>query len=127
MKTIPTALIAPLFNPATFAERGKADSLLAEVRRDYPLARAEVPGYDPHWIVSRHADIQEVSRQNDLFHNADRSATVIPQMGEALVQPADGTAEQVARVFEVPDRKANTRIWPALLRMLDRIDPGYKN
>ena len=60
--------------------------MLAEVRRDYPLAHAEVPGYDPHWIVSRHADIQEVSRQNDLFHNADRSATVIPQMGETLVQ-----------------------------------------
>ena len=48
MKTIPTALIAPLFNPA------------------------------------------EVSRQNDLFHNADRSVTVIPQMGEALVQQFTG-------------------------------------
>ncbi len=90
MKTIPTALIAPLFNPAIFAERGKVDELLTEVRRDYPLARAEVPGYDSHWIVSRHADIQEVSRQNDLFHNADRSATVIPQMGEALVQQFTG-------------------------------------
>ena len=87
---IPTELIAPLFNPATFAERGKVDELMAAVRRDYPLARAEVPGYDPHWIVSRHADIQEVSRQNDLFHNADRSATVIPQMGEALVREFTG-------------------------------------
>jgi cytochrome P450 len=85
MPLIPTALIAPLFNPATFAERGAVDALLNEVRRDYPLAQAEVPGYDPHWIVSRHADIQEVARQNDLFHNADRSATVIPQAGEALV------------------------------------------
>lgn len=85
MPLIPTALIAPLFNPATFAERGAVDALLREVRRDYPLAQAEVPGYDPHWIVSRHADIQEVSRQNELFHNADRSATVIPRAGEALV------------------------------------------
>ena len=90
MTRIPTALIAPLFNPATFATRGVADALLREVRRDYPLARAEVPGYDPHWIVSRHTDIQEVSRQNDLFHNADRSATVIPQLGEALVQQFTG-------------------------------------
>ena len=90
MKTIPSELIAPLFNPTTFAQRGKADALLTQVRRDYPLARAEVPGYDPHWIVSRHADIQEVSRQNDLFHNADRSATVIPQMGESLVQQFTG-------------------------------------
>jgi cytochrome P450 len=87
---IPTELIAPLYNPATFAVRGAVDRLLADVRRDYPLARAEVPGYDPYWIVSRHADIQEVSRQNELFHNADRSATLIPQAGEALVQQFTG-------------------------------------
>ena len=90
MEVIPTALVAPLFNPATFAVRGAVDSLLTEIRRDYPLAQAEVPGFDPHWIVSRHADIQEVSRQNELFHNADRSATLIPQMGEVLVQQFTG-------------------------------------
>ena len=83
MKIIPSELIAPLFNPATFAERGLVDELLRTVRRDYPLARAEVPGYDPYWIVSRHAHIQEVSRQNDLFHNADRSATVIPHAAKS--------------------------------------------
>lgn len=86
MSTIPTDLIAPLYNPATFAVRGAVDTLLTTVRREYPLARAEVPGYEPHWIVSRHADIQTVSRQNDLFHNADRSATLIPVQGEQLVR-----------------------------------------
>ena len=90
MTTLPTELIAPLFNPSTFAQRGAVDALLREVRRDYPLAKAEVPGYDPHWIVSRHADIQEVSRQNDLFHSADRSATVIPQAVEQLVRDYTG-------------------------------------
>ena len=85
MKTIPKELIAPLFNPATFAVRGAVDDLLSKLRCDYPLAQAQVPGYDPHWIVTRHADIQAISRQNDLFHNADRSATLIPQAGEQLV------------------------------------------
>ena len=72
MKTIPTELVAPIFNPATFAVRGAVDNILKKLRTDYPLAQAQVPGYDPHWIVTRHADIQAVSRQNDLFHNADR-------------------------------------------------------
>ena len=61
------------------------------------------------------------------FERACQAQVAMLSMGEALVQPADGVAEQVAGVFEAPDRKANTRIWPALLRMLDRIDPGYKN
>lgn len=86
MQTIPTELVAPIFNPATFAIRGAVDELFNNLRREYPLAQAEVPGYDPHWIVTRHADIQTVSRQNDLFHNADRSATLIPQAGEELVK-----------------------------------------
>jgi hypothetical protein len=86
MKIIPTDLIAPLYNPATFAIPGAVDKLLLTVREQYPLANAEVPGYDPHWIISRHADIQAVSKQNDLFHNADRSATLIPQVGEDLVK-----------------------------------------
>ncbi len=90
MSVIPVELIAPLFNPVTFAERGAVDALLTIIRRDYPLARAEVPGYDPHWIVSRHADVQAVSRQNDLFHSADRSATLIPQVGEELVRTFTG-------------------------------------
>jgi cytochrome P450 len=90
MKTIPTPLIAPLFNPATFGVRGAIDDIMMEVRREYPLAVAEVPGFDPYWIVSRHADVAEISRQNELFHNADRSATLISKAGEELVQEFTG-------------------------------------
>lgn len=113
MQVIPTELIAPLFNPATFAVRGAVDELLATVRRDYPLARAEVPGFDPHWIVARHADIQEVSRQNELFHNADRSATLIPQMGEVLVQQFTGGDYNLFRSLvqlDGPEHKAHRRV-----------------
>jgi cytochrome P450 len=85
MGQIPPELVAPLFNPATFAIRGAVDELLTRLRCEYPLAQAEVPGYDKHWIVTRHSDIQSISRQNDLFHNADRSATLAPVAGEELV------------------------------------------
>ncbi|MGR8919538.1 MAG: cytochrome P450 [Gammaproteobacteria bacterium] len=90
MSVIPVELVAPLFNPATFAVRGAVDELLKTIRKDYPLARAEVPGYDPYWIVSRHADIAEVSRLNDRYHNADRSATVVPAAAEKLVREFTG-------------------------------------
>ena len=86
MQTIPVPLVAPLFNPATFAIPGAVDELLKRLRNDYPLSQADVPGYDKHWIVTRHADIQFISRQNDLFHNADRSATLAPLAGEELVR-----------------------------------------
>lgn len=86
MQTIPLPLVAPLFNPATFAIPGAVDELLKRLREEYPLSQAAVPGYDKHWIVTRHADIQFISRQNELFHNADRSATLAPVAGEELVR-----------------------------------------
>ncbi len=113
MTTIPPDLIAPLFNPATFAVRGAVDEILREVRERYPFARVEVPGYDPHWIVSKHADIQLVSRQNDLFHSADRSATVIPQAGEQLVEQFTGGDHNIFRSLvqlDGDDHKAHRRV-----------------
>ena len=44
---------------------------------------------------------------------------------ELLVAPA-AVAEKVARQFERPERGSRIKHWPAMLRMLDRIDPAYK-
>ncbi len=90
MTLIPTELIAPIYDPSTFAAPPIVDEIFTRIRGDFPLCQADVPGYDKHWIVSRHADIMSVSRQNDLFHNADRSATLTPKAGEEFVQAFTG-------------------------------------
>jgi cytochrome P450 len=43
----------------------------AWLRENMPVGRAELPGYDPLWILSRHADISAVLRDAKRFHNAD--------------------------------------------------------
>ena len=90
--TIPVDLIAPAFNPATFGigKREVIDGIFARLRKDYPLAIAEVPGYDPHWIVTKYDDIREISRQDHLFHSADRSKTLASQLAEQLMRSYTG-------------------------------------
>lgn len=49
---------------------GDDDALFAAykwLRENAPVARVEVEGYDPLWLVSRHADIMEVERQPAIF------------------------------------------------------------
>ena len=46
--------------------------------------------------------------------------------GQKRVEPAAEVAEQVASVFESPTRKGGEKTWPAMLRLLDREQPGYK-
>jgi len=94
---IPTELIAPAFNPASFADRDRVHALFTRLRRDYPLSLAEVPGYDPHWIVTKYHDLREISRQDDLFHGGDRSKTLISQAGEALVKEYTGGQSNIWR------------------------------
>lgn len=43
------------------------------LRENMPLGIAQVPGFDPVWIVTKHADIKEVERNAKLFHNADHN------------------------------------------------------
>lgn len=94
---IPVELVAPVFNPVTFAQPAVVHELFTRLRREYPLAIAEVPGYDPHWIVTRHADLREITRQDALFHGGDRSKTLISQAGEALVKQFTGGQSNIFR------------------------------
>ena len=37
------------------------------LRNNMPVAKAIVEGYDPIWLVSKHADIQEVESLSEVF------------------------------------------------------------
>src|ERR1700712_5761955 len=54
----------------------------AWLREHMPLATAQVDGYDPVWLVSRHADIQAVLRDADTFHSADINPMLHPIAGD---------------------------------------------
>jgi ribulose-5-phosphate 4-epimerase/fuculose-1-phosphate aldolase len=47
--------------------------------------------------------------------------------GAAVILPPPEVCERTARLFERPGRPAMTRDWPALLRLLDRLDDSYRN
>ena len=106
--TIPTELIAPAFNPATFGKRGAVHEIFRQLRRDYPLAVAEVPGFDPHWIVTRHADLREITRQDRIFHSSDRSKTLASQLAEQLMRQYTGGAPHIFKTLVHMDEPEHT-------------------
>ena len=69
-----------------------------------------------------------ISEAFDIMYYLERACqaqVALLSLGEELVEPPAGIGEQVARVFESPNRAAPAKIWPALLRLLDRVSPGY--
>ena len=66
----------------------------------------------------------------DLMYYLERACQIQVKLqcsGAEIVTVAPAVAEQVAQVFESPGRKATERDWPALLRLLDRTDPSFRN
>jgi hypothetical protein len=83
--TIPEAMVRGVIDPSAYADGVTALEAMAWLRANNPLGRAEGEGLFPFWIVSKHADILEISRQNDLFHSGDRSATFNTVEGDERV------------------------------------------
>jgi cholest-4-en-3-one 26-monooxygenase len=61
----------PLHGPGTYAH-GFPYDVFRELRDHDPVSRQEHPYWDRgyYWVVSRHADVQRVSRDWNAFHNA---------------------------------------------------------
>jgi cytochrome P450 len=125
---IPEDIAAVLVDPAAYAD-GRIYPAYRWLRTNNPLGIAEPEGFDPFWVVTRHADILNVSRQNDLFHSADRPTILVTREDEARTRRTTGGPNPVRSLLRMdpPDHRKYrvlTQSWflPANLKRLeDRI------
>jgi cytochrome P450 len=126
---IPAERALSLLTPGDYAS-GAIHETYRWLRKNEPLGVADVAGVDPFWVVTRHADILEISRQNDLFHNGDRAPVITSQAADRKVREMMGGSPHLLRTLihmDAPDHlkyRALTQAWfmPQNLRGLeDRI------
>ena len=126
---IPQDVADTLVNPAAFAD-GRIHEAYRWLRANQPFGQAVVEGVDPFWVATRHEDILEISRQNALFHNGDRSPTITTQAVDKKVREMMGGSPHLLRTLihmDAPDHpkyRALTQAWfmpPNLRGMEDRI------
>jgi hypothetical protein len=72
------AAIATVVDPKAHANPPRLFDAFAWLRQNDPLAVAELPGFDPFHVVTRHADILEISRDNTLFPYGTYPSTLAP-------------------------------------------------
>ena len=94
---IPQDVADTIVNPWAYADGRKVDEAFAWLRREAPLEQAQPDGFDPFWVVSRHADILNVERQNELFHNGDRAATLTAIEADRKVREMMGGSPHLVR------------------------------
>lgn len=87
---IPQEVAWNIVDPVAYSKEKPVDEAFRWLRKNAPFAQASLEGYDPFWVVSKHADILTVERQNDLFHNGDRQTTLATKEGDAQVRAITG-------------------------------------
>jgi cytochrome P450 len=126
---IPQDLAETLVDAPSYADRRIHDAY-KWLRANRPLGVAQPEGYDPFWVVTRHADILDISRQNALFHSGDKATTIVSADGDARVRKMTGGSPHLVRSLvqmDAPDHpkyRVLTQAWflPQNIRKLeDRI------
>ena len=126
---IPADVASTIVDPHAYAD-DRIHQAYKWLRANNPLGVARVEGVDPFWVVSKHADILEVSRQNALFHNGDRATTLTSQAADAKVREMTGGSPHLVRSLvqmDAPDHpkyRALTQSWfmpPNIRHLEDRI------
>ncbi|WP_029111511.1 cytochrome P450 [Mycobacterium sp. URHD0025] len=69
--------VARMFaNPSAYTDEVTLHADLAHLRANAPVSWVEVPEYAPFWAITKHADIMEIERANDIFTNSPRPVLV---------------------------------------------------
>jgi cytochrome P450 len=127
---VPRDIADLLVSPNAYAEQTRLYAGLRWLRVNNPLGQVEIEDFDPFWIVTKHADILEISRQNELFHNGDRATTLVTRTADQKVRSLTGGSPHLIRTLvhmDAPDHfryRRITQAWfaaPKVRSLEDRI------
>lgn len=113
---IPQDLAETIVDPRAYQHRERSDEAFRRLRAEAPLAVAQPQGFDPFWVVTRFDDIQTVEKQNELFHNGDRSTVVTTIEADQKVRAMMGGSPHLVRSLvqmDNPDHFAYRRLTQA--------------
>jgi cytochrome P450 len=59
-------------DPTSYADEPRLHVALTHLRAHAPVSLVDCPPYRPFWAITKHADVMEIERANDLFINEPR-------------------------------------------------------
>jgi cytochrome P450 len=124
---LPDDLSWAVVSPKSYADQAFLDTVFARMRAEYPLAKTNLDDFSPFWVVTKHADILEISRQNDLFRNGDLASTLTTKAADTIVRGQTGGSPHLIRTLvqmDAPDHpkfRVMTQAWfmPQNLKKLE--------
>ncbi|MEM5461809.1 hypothetical protein VSR69_44720 [Paraburkholderia phytofirmans] len=77
---LPKDIANYLVDPQSYTNLKRLHETYAWARANNPVGRAMADGHDPFWVVTKHAGVSMISRDNILFRNGDYSVVCRPKV-----------------------------------------------
>ena len=71
-----------LADPKAYADEARLHEALAHLRAHAPVSWVDVPPYAPFWAITKHVDVMDIERDNDLFTNDPRPFLEVAEFDE---------------------------------------------
>ena len=75
-----------LAQPDAYADESRLHQALTHLRAHAPVSWVDSKGYRPFWAITKHADVMDIERQNDLFTNHPRPLLMITEGEDMLMR-----------------------------------------
>jgi cytochrome P450 len=113
---VPQEIAQQIILPEGHSDHEKLFAAYAWLRENMPVGRAVVEGFDPVWLVTKHADIMEVERNPEVFtaggHEEPGSHNPIlsNQAGDAFTQSLLGGSLRIINALPYMDPPEHTAV-----------------
>ncbi|MDO8288939.1 MAG: cytochrome P450 [Parvibaculum sp.] len=129
---IPQDIANTIVDPRAYAAEKPVDEAFKFLRKEMPLEQAQPEGFAPFWAVTKQADILDVEKQNELFHNGDLATTLVNiDVDKKVRQMMGGSPHMVRSLVQMdnPDHIAYRRLTQAwfLPQNLKKLDGRIKD
>jgi len=93
-----SALDNAIASPATYGDEAKLHALLAQLRKEDPVHWTAPDDFRPYWALTKYADILEIEKLSDQFHNEPRSVLMDKKAEHDLAAMWGGPDPKTGRV-----------------------------
>jgi cytochrome P450 len=76
-------------DPKSYADEPRLHAALTHLRAHAPVSWVDCPPYRPFWAITKHADIMEIERANELFINEPRPVLATAQADDMAREQLD--------------------------------------
>jgi cytochrome P450 len=112
---------ADVIAPEVYVEKGHPHEAFAWLRKNDPLRKVSPEGYQPFWVVTKHADIIDIEKQASQFTNQPRPILMreaaTPEMREEVIVEIFKRLEDAPKLMEVMASAGESGLIRSLVQM----------